>query len=330
MLHLMLLGLLLPAGADTGPEIADMHGTYGHLGAVRPKGQGMLPGDVAAFTFSIKNLTFDKNGKAAYSVAIEVRDAKGKLLYEQKPFNSVAQSLFGGTSLPCSAQIAVPLDAEAGPVSWKVTVRDRTTDKSAETKGEGNILAPKFGIIRVGTFADPEAKVSAAPLGVVGSTLYLDFAAAHFARDAMKKPDVKVEMRILDDKGQPTTAEPMAGRVHDDIPDDARMVPMQFALTLTRPGDFTVELTANCVLCGTEDKIRATDPRHCRCNDESSFHRRVTEVSRAAVPWRVLTKKAREEGKAPTAARVQESHPTSFLQHLQAARQCSVFSVTLW
>jgi hypothetical protein len=259
MLHLMFLGLLLPAGAagaDAGPEIADMHATYGHLGAVRPKGQGMLPGDLAAFTFSIKNLTFDKNGRAAISVAIEVRDAKGKLLYEQKPFNSVAQSLFGGNSLPCSAQIDVPLDAEPGPVSWKVTVKDRTTDKSAEAKGEGNILAPKFGIVRVGTFADAEAKVSVAPLGVVGSTLYLDFALAHFARDAMKKPDVKVEMRILDDKGQPTTAEPMKGGIRDDIPADARLVPLHFALTLNRVGDFTVELTAKCVLCGTEDKIR--------------------------------------------------------------------------
>ena len=256
MLHLMLLGLLLPAGADAAPEIADMHATYGHLGAVRPKGPGLLPGDVAAFTFSIKNLKFDKSGKAAYSVAIEVRDAKGKLVYEQKPFNSIAQSQFGGDSLPCSANIAVPLDAQPGKVSWKVTVKDRTTDKSVEAKGEGNVLAAKFGIVRVGTYADPEAKVAVAPLGVVGGTLYLDFAAVNFARDAMKKPDVKIELRILDDKGQPTSAEPMVGRVHDDIPEDARMVPLQFGLTFNRVGNFTAELTAKCVVCGSEEKIQ--------------------------------------------------------------------------
>jgi hypothetical protein len=150
----------------------------------------------------------------------------------------------------------VPLDAAPGPVSWKITVKDRSADKSAVTKGEGNIQAPKFGIVRVGTYADPEAKVPVAPLGVVGSTLYLDFAVAHFARDAMKKPDVKVELRILDDKGQPTTAEPMAGRIRDDIPPDARMVPLQFALTLNRVGNFTVELSARCVVCGAEEKIQ--------------------------------------------------------------------------
>jgi hypothetical protein len=260
MLHLMLLGLLLPVGAadgaDAGPEIADMHATYGHLGAVRPKGPGLVPGDVAAFTFAIKNLKLDQSGMASYSVAIEVRDAKGKLVYEQKPFNSIAQCQFGGNSLPCSAQIAVPLDAVPGPVSWKVTVKDRTADKSVEHKGEGNVLAPKFGLVRVGTFADPESKVAVAPLGVVGGRLYLDFAAVNFARDAMKKPDVKIELRILDDKGQPTTTKPMVGGLRDDIPEDARMVPLQFALTLNREGMFTAELTAKCMLCGAEDKIR--------------------------------------------------------------------------
>jgi hypothetical protein len=256
MLHLMLLGLLLPAGADAGPEIADLHATYGHLGAVRPKGPGLIPGDVASFTFSIKNLKLDKTGRADYSVAIEVRDAKGKLVYEQKPFNGIAQSQFGGNSLPCSANIAVPFDAQPGKVSWKVTVKDRTTDKSAEAKGEGNVLAAKFGIIRVGTFADPEAKVAIAPLGVVGGRLYVDFAVVNFARDAMKKPDVKFELRILDDKGQPTSAEPMVGGVREDIPEDARMVPVQFGMTLSRPGNFTAELTAKCVVCGAEEKIQ--------------------------------------------------------------------------
>src|SRR4051812_14968991 len=105
MLHVMFLGLLATAqtaaqtAAQTdGPEIADIRPTYGHLGAVRPKGAGLLPGDVASFTFNIKNLTFDKQNKAQYSVGIEVKDAKGKVVYEQKPFNSVAQSMFGGTS----------------------------------------------------------------------------------------------------------------------------------------------------------------------------------------------------------------------------------------
>jgi hypothetical protein len=256
MLKLLLVGMLLPTGGEAGPEIVAPHATYGHLGAVRPKGEGILPGDIAYFTFGIKNLKLDENGKAQYSVAIEVRDAKNKLFYEQKPYNAVAQNVFGGDTLPCSAHVVIPIDAEPGVVHWKVTVRDRATDKSVETKGEGKILAPSFGIVRVGTFADAEGKAPIPPVGVVGSTLYLDFAAVNFMRDAMKKPDVQVQLRVLDDQGKPTLTKPQAGRIRDDIAEDERVVPVQFALTLNRPGNFTIELTARCVVCGVDRQIR--------------------------------------------------------------------------
>src|SRR5438105_2839387 len=118
---------LLSAGQ--APEISDPQSTYGHLGAARPMGGGMLPGDVAHFNFLVKNLKLDENGRASYSVAIEIRDDQGKLAYEQKPFNAVAQNVFGGNSLPVSASMEVPLDAPPGRLHWKVTVKDRATDR---------------------------------------------------------------------------------------------------------------------------------------------------------------------------------------------------------
>src|SRR5262249_2475419 len=98
MLMLLLTCLSAPAAAaqESALELANLRGTYGHLGAVRPKGPGILPGDVAHFTFDIKNLKLDENGRALYSVAIEVRDDKGQLFFEQKPLNAVAQNFFGG------------------------------------------------------------------------------------------------------------------------------------------------------------------------------------------------------------------------------------------
>src|SRR5688500_734343 len=88
-----------------GPEIVEPRATYGHLGATRPKEGGLLPGDIAYFTFQIKDLKLDENAQARYSVAIEVKDAQDKLVFEQKPFNSVAQNVFGGNSLPVSAHL---------------------------------------------------------------------------------------------------------------------------------------------------------------------------------------------------------------------------------
>src|ERR1017187_3701434 len=108
--------LCLAGGQDNALEVTSPRVTYGYLGAPRPKLAGILPGDTAHFTFEIKNLKLDASGKAAYSIALEIRDADGKLFFEQKPYNAVAQNYLGGNSLPCAAHVAVPLDAKPGGV----------------------------------------------------------------------------------------------------------------------------------------------------------------------------------------------------------------------
>src|SRR5262249_23487318 len=158
-----------------------------------------------------------------------VRDDKGQLFFEQKPLNAVAQNFFGGNALPCSAHLDVPLDTPAGTYHWKVTVHDRLADKRVTADGTGKVLPPAFGLARVGTFADPQAKVPVPPVGVEGGSLYLNFAAVGFGRDAKtKKPDVWVELRVLDDKGKPTFAKPLTGEVKEGIGEGVRLVPMQF------------------------------------------------------------------------------------------------------
>ena len=90
---LLLTAALTLAQGDGGKlEITNVRPTYGHLGAVRPKGEGILPGDVASFTFDIKNLKHDPTGKAQYSVAIEIRDGDGEIVYQQQPQNAIAQN----------------------------------------------------------------------------------------------------------------------------------------------------------------------------------------------------------------------------------------------
>jgi hypothetical protein len=248
-------GGLHAAAQEEALQIVEPRRTYGHLGAVRPKAPGVLPGDIAYFTFGIKNLKLDDQGKALYSVGIEVNDDKGNLFYEQKPVNAVAQNFFGGNVLPCSANLSIPLDAPPGGLHWKVTVHDRLADRKVSLKGTGKILKPAFGLVRVGTFADPAAKVPVPPVGVVGGTLYIDFSAVGFMRDPdTKKPDLRVEMRVLDDKGQPTFAKALSGKVVD-LPETVRLVPLQFGLTLNRPGRFTVQLTARCQHCGASDRV---------------------------------------------------------------------------
>ena len=248
MFKLLLVSLSL-AGQTPALEIVDPRPTLGHLGATRPKGAGLLPGDVADFSFGIKNLKFDENGLAKYSVAIEVRDAKGQIFFEQKPFNSIAQNVFGGDTIPTSASVNIPLKQGPTDLTWKVTVKDRLADKTVELKGEGKVLPADFGLVQVGTFADAESKVAVAPAGVVGGTLYLNFAAVGFKRDKDKKPDIVIDLKIIDDKTKkPTLAKTMTAKIHNDIPEDIALIPLHFGLTLNRAGSYTIEVSARCAL----------------------------------------------------------------------------------
>ena len=243
--------LALLGGQPAAPEIANPHATFGFLGAPRPRARAMLPGEVAHFSFGIKNLKPDASGKVAYSIAIVIHDAQGKVLFEQKPYKAIAQRFFGGDMAAAAARIEVPLDSKPGPVDWKITVIDRTTDKSTELQGKGKILPADFGLVQVGTFADPEDRVPTPPIGVVGGNLYLSFGVTGFARNGKdKQPDIKVNLRILDDKGQPTLAKPLTGRVTQDIAPGVRVVPLQFALSLDRVGQYTLELSAEDALSG--------------------------------------------------------------------------------
>lgn len=248
--------LCLAGAQDNALEIAKVRPTYGYLGAVRPK-SGVLPGDIAHFTFEIKNLKLDDTGKAKYSIAFEVRDEKGTLIFEQKPYNSVAQNFLGGNTLPCSAHLEIPLDAKPGEVAWKVTVKDRSTGKSVSVNGKGKILPADFGIVHVGLFADAELRVPMSAVGVVGDSAYLQFAPIGFGRDKEKKqPDLHVSMRILDEQGKPTLAKPITGKIDSDVPAAARMLPLQFSLTLNRPGRFTIEVTAEDRVTGKSARVQ--------------------------------------------------------------------------
>jgi hypothetical protein len=250
--------LVLSVGVaqENGLAISNPRPTYGYLGAARPKGKGILPGDTAHFTFEIKNLKLNGDNKAAYSIAIEIRDASGKIFYEQKPYNAVAQNFFGGNSLPCSAHIEVPLDAKPGPVTWKLTVTDRTTKKSVTEEGKGMILPAEFGIVQVGLFADVEARTPMPAVGVIGNTSFLQFSIVGAARDKeTKQPNVDISMRILDENGKETMAKPLTGSINKGIDANDRFLTMQLGLTLNRVGRFTIEVNATDRATGKTSRV---------------------------------------------------------------------------
>ena len=223
----------------------------------RMAAKGRLPGDIVYFAFDIKNMKLDETGRASYTLLVEVTDDKGHLIYKQGPTNAVAQNYLGGNSLPCSAHLELPLDSVPGTHHLKVTITDRSSKKTVSLERTGKILTPDFGLVRVASFADRETKVPAASVGVVGESIYISFAPVGFSRDkGTGQPDLHVSMRVLDDKGQPTFAKPLSGTVSKEVPAGLRLIPMQFGITLNRPGNFTIELEAADKLSGKSVKER--------------------------------------------------------------------------
>src|SRR5438876_9362338 len=128
---LMLLGLA--SGQPGKLAVANERLTYGHLGPPRESVK-YLPGDVIYLTFEVQNMTFDADGKASYAVGLEILDGKGTPLLKQQPRNATSRNYLGGSTLPCAANMQVPLEAAPGNYSLRVTVIDNATKKAVQTE----------------------------------------------------------------------------------------------------------------------------------------------------------------------------------------------------
>jgi hypothetical protein len=236
-------------------KITDARPTYGYVGATRPK-TGVLPGEKAYFTFNIHGIKEDAKGRASYTLLVEVMNDKGDKVFQLGPHNAVAQDFLGGNALPCSAHLEIPPKTPPGTYTYRVTIEDRTTKQKGTFETKGKVLPPGFGLVRVGTFADAAGKVPRAPVGVVGESLYLGFSPVGFQRDPKtKQPKIKLSLKILDAKGQPTLPEPIVGTIADGIDENLHMIPLVNGFTLNRTGRFTVELQATDQLAGKTAKV---------------------------------------------------------------------------
>src|SRR5262249_27932682 len=116
--------------------------------------------------------------------------------------------------------------------------------RSASLSRKFQVVPKDFGIVRLTTTTDAEGNAPAAVFGV-GQALYVNCSPVSFERDKVKgQPDVTVELSILDDKGKPVLTRPFIGQVNKDVPSSFRGLPMQFLVSLNRPGKFTVALKA--------------------------------------------------------------------------------------
>jgi hypothetical protein len=215
--------------------------TYGLLGPARAESK-ILPDDDIVLHFDIENVKVDMEGKVKYSSGMEVTDPSGKVIFMQPAREQEMFNTLGGTTVPAYAVVHIGSEQAAGEYTLKVTVNDLQANKSAMLTQKVQVQPKGFGLIRVSTTSDIDAKHPAGVLSV-GESLYINAMVAGFARGTNKQPNLDVEMKILDDKDQPTLPKPFKDVVDKDVPEKVQLIPLQFLVTLNRAGKFKAELT---------------------------------------------------------------------------------------
>ena len=246
MWHAVALTLVMTSSVVSAGELELVGNgfSYGFLGAKRADSR-FLPGDVVVFNFMIQGLQYDSDGKASYSVALTLVDDKGKVHLEQKPQKLQAFNYLGGDGLPGVAHVQLAPEHPAGKFTMKVTVTDQSNQSSKTLEQGFEVLPPDFGLVQVNVSADREGLVPIPPVGVVGQTLFVNFSAVGFGRQgSSKQPDIAVTLRLLDSNGKSTTPKPLTGEARRSIPENLKLLGMQFGVSLNRTGSFSVEIKA--------------------------------------------------------------------------------------
>jgi hypothetical protein len=189
-----------------------------------------------------------KDGKARYTLTTDVKDKAGKVKSQGDPVPRTDFVPLGGGKVPVVTFSALGVDTEPGEYTLKVTATDTGgTDPAKQPTGsveyKFEVLKPDLGIVGVQVTSDKSGHFPTPTTGYVGQFLWIRYSAVGFKRDPAKKnqPDLKFEMTILDDKGEPTLATPLTDEAKA-LEDNQPIVTAWMYVPLTRTGKFTVRL----------------------------------------------------------------------------------------
>lgn len=241
---LALAAALTPAQPPAGAlQLNNVRLTTGELGPAR-KDSKLLPGDVLFIAFDIDGITIDADGKAAYTMAMEVKDGAGKLVFKQDPRELNDFIPLRGGKIPARAFITIGLDQPPGAYTCKMTVTDPKAKGTNSFSVPFEVLRPDFGLVAVNPTHDERGQIVAPASGVVGETRWVQFTVANFARDAKtKQPNVEFTLELVDEKGTPTLGRPVQNVQNSGIDEKDAVFGQRFPVFLSRPGRFTVRVT---------------------------------------------------------------------------------------
>ena len=240
---------LAPAQPDA-LKLANVRWTVGELGPTRKESK-LLPGDLLFIGYDIEGLAIDPDGNAKYTMAMEVADSAGKLIFKEDPKELTDYVPLRGNKLPARAFMIIGLDQPAGIYSCKLTVTDPKTKGTSSLNVKFEVAKPEFGIVAVNASYDEGGKLSAATTGVAGQSIWIQFAVASFARDPKtKQPNVEFLFEVLDEAGKPTLGVPKKYVQDGGIEAKDGAFGLRFPLFMSRTGKFTARITATDKVAG--------------------------------------------------------------------------------
>jgi hypothetical protein len=150
-----------------------------------------------------------------------------------------------GKRIPALAVLRLGESFDAGMYTCKVTAKDTKTNASSSLTTKFEVLKKDFGVVAVRGSYDPRGDIAAPTTGITGQLVFVQFNVVGFQRDPKtKQPNVDIEFTILDEKGAPTLAQPIKKIQDTGIEADWEAFPIYFPLYMTRPGKFTLRITA--------------------------------------------------------------------------------------
>jgi hypothetical protein len=200
---------------------------------------------VLFIAFDLDGLTIDLDGKAAYTMAMEVKDAAKKTIFKQDPRDLMDFVPLRGNVVPARAFITIGIDQDPGNYVCEITVTDPKSKSKDTLSMKFEVTKRDFGIVAVYTTHDERAAFSAPTTGVVGQTVFIQFSVVSFQRDPKtKQPNVEIQFQIVDDKGTPTLGKPRTHVQDSGVDEKEGAFAMRFPLFMSRPGKFIVKVTA--------------------------------------------------------------------------------------
>lgn len=217
---------------------------HGMLGWERKDSRSpkLYPGDLYILVFDIDGLTLSPEGRVKYSLGVEVRDKGGKVIFNEEPKDYEDIAGLGGRRVGANAQVGIGTDTAPGTYTIKVSLVDKAGKNASDTLMRTFEVVPTdLGFAR--TVITYVSEAPAPPVAVPGQVYLVNFAPVGFKLDPKTmQPSLLAEMRILDEAGKPVLEKPFVGGVNEVTEKYRKILPMQFMLTLNRPGKFKIVL----------------------------------------------------------------------------------------